>query len=286
MEERIRRYARSFSSPDDLIELPAIRSELVDLGGLTVSHDTMDPGWRWSTHIREIVGTKWCEVRHIGVVVRGRMHFLLEDGTEFDVEPLSLLDIPAGHDAWVVGDDAVETIAWTGAKNWLGPLESMAERVLATIVMTDIVDSTGTALRMGDRAWADTLAAFEARTRDVLGRFRGREIKMTGDGVLATFDGAARATRCAVAMRAAAAALSISLRAAVHTGEIEIAGDDIRGLAIHEASRMLTLAGAGDVLVSAMTADLSRDAGLTFEDRGEHELRGLSGPRHLFAIAG
>jgi len=208
-----------------------------------VSHDTHDPGWRWSTHIRQLVGTPWCEVRHIGVVA-----------------------------------------AWTGVKNWLGPLESMAERVLATIVLTDIVDSTGTAVRMGDRAWADTLSAFEARTRDVLGRFRGREIKMTGDGVLATFDGAARATRCAVALRAAAADLSIAIRAAVHTGEIEIAGDDIRGLAIHEASRMLSLAGSGEILVSAMTADLSRDAGLTFEDRGEHELRGMSGSRRLYGV--
>jgi class 3 adenylate cyclase len=286
MEERIRRYTRSFSSPDDVIELAEIRSELIDLGGLTVSHDMHEPGWRWSTHIRQLVGTTWCEVRHIGVILRGRMHFLLEDGTEFEVEPLSLIDVPAGHDAWVAGDDTVETISWTGVKGWLGPLESMTERVLATIVLTDIVDSTGTALRMGDRSWADTLAAFEARTRDVLGRFRGREIKMTGDGVLATFDGAARATRCAVALRAAAADLSISIRAAVHTGEIEIAGDDIRGLAVHEASRMLTVAGAGEILVSAMTAELSRDAGLVFDDRGEHELRGLSGSRHLFAIAG
>ena len=284
MEERIRRYTRSFSSPDDVIELAEIRSELIDLGGLTVSHDMHEPGWRWSTHIRQLVGTTWCEVRHIGVILRGRMHFLLEDGTEFEVEPLSLIDVPAGHDAWVAGDDTVETISWTGVKGWLGPLESMTERVLATIVLTDIVDSTGTAVRMGDRAWADTLSAFEARTRDVLGRFRGREIKMTGDGVLATFDGAARATRCAVALRAAAADLSIAIRAAVHTGEIEIAGDDIRGLAIHEASRMLSLAGSGEILVSAMTADLSRDAGLTFEDRGEHELRGMSGSRRLYAV--
>ena len=278
------RYVRHFDAPDERIELDTVVSEVVALGGLTVSHDIQRPGWRWSTHIRPIVGTEWCQVRHIGVVLSGRMAVLLEDGTAFDVGPMEVMDLPPGHDAWVVGDEPVETIAWTGARGWLEPLESLAERVLATIVFTDIVDSTGTALRLGDRAWGDLLATYETRTRDALARFRGREVKMTGDGVLAVFDGAARAVRCAVVLRAVAHELGLALRVVVHTGEVEVAGDDIRGVVVHEAARMLGLAGAGDILVSAATAGLTSDAGLRLEDRGEHELRGIAGPRHIFAV--
>jgi class 3 adenylate cyclase len=108
---------------------------------------------------------------------------------------------------------------------------------------------------------------------------------MTGDGVLATFDGAARAVRCAVALRTAAADLGLAIRSSLHTGEIEHSGSDIRGVAIHEASRMLGLAGAGEILVSGVTVGLAADAGIAFEDRGELELRGLSGPRRIYAVA-
>jgi class 3 adenylate cyclase len=209
----------------------------------------------------------------------------LDDGTEFEAGPLDLMDIPPGHDAWVVGDEPLETIAWTGARGWIAPLETLAERVLATVLFTDIVDSTGVALRLGDRTWADTLATHEMRTRDAVERFRGKTIKMTGDGVLATFDGPARAVRCAVALRDAAGDLGLSIRAALHTGEIEQAGPDIRGVAVHEASRIMGLAGPDEILVSAVTAGLAGDAGLSFEDRGEHELRGLAGARRSYAVS-
>lgn len=277
-------YVRSFAKPDELIEIETVRSEMIAHGGTTISHDIQQPGWRWSEHIRPLVGTEWCGVRHIGVVLRGRMHVLLENGTEFDCGPLDFIDIPAGHDAWVVGDEELETIAWTGAKGWLAPLESLSDRVLATVLFTDVVDSTGTAIRLGDRTWADVVATLEARTREVLERFRGREIKMTGDGVLAAFDGAARAVRCAIALRDGTAGLGLQIRAAVHTGEIELAGADIHGVAVHEASRMLGLANGGEILVSSVTAGLAGDAGIHFRDHGEHELRGLKGPRHLFAV--
>jgi class 3 adenylate cyclase len=212
------------------------------------------------------------------------MRVLLQDGTEFEVGPMSLMDIPAGHDAWVVGDEAVETIAWTGAKGWLAPLESLTDRVLATLVLTDVVDSTGTARRLGDRAFADLMTTHESRTRDALARFRGREVKMTGDGVLAMFDGAARALRCAVALRDGAEDLGLEIRAAVHTGEVELAGTDIRGVAIHETSRMLGIAGGGEILVSAPTAALTADLGLAMEDRGPHQLRGIEGSRRIYAL--
>jgi class 3 adenylate cyclase len=155
---------------------------------------------------------------------------------------------------------------------------------VTTLLLTDIVDSTGMARRLGDRNWADLLENHQAGTREVLAQYGGRAVDFAGDGVLAVFDGAARAIRCAVALQAAAQDLGLELRAAVHTGEVEIAGDAVRGVSVHEAARILGVAGAADVLVSEVTASLARDSGLAFEDRGEHELRGLPGSRRLFAV--
>jgi class 3 adenylate cyclase len=279
------RYVRSFSDPDELIELETVRSAQVTIGGLTVAYDTQLPGWRWSTHVKPLVNTEWCEIRHIGFMLSGRQHVLLRDGTEFTLEPLDVMDLPAGHDAWVVGDEPVVTIGWTGARGWLAPLESLNERVLATVLFIDTVDSTAMAARIGDRAWGDLFASYVSRAGDILPRFRGRLVKTTGDGLLATFDGAARAVRCAMVLQSAARSLDLPVRAAVHTGEIELAEDDVRGVAVHEASRILGLAGDGEILISATTRGLTRDSGLDVEDRGEHELRGLPGARRIFAVA-
>jgi class 3 adenylate cyclase len=279
------RYVQPFAEPDELIELDTVRSELITRAGMTVSHDTQQPGWRWSTHIRPLVKTEWCEVHHLGVLVRGHMRVLLRDGTEFEVGPMSLMDIPAGHDAWVVGDEPVETIAWSRVKDWLKPLDIMGERVLVTLVFTDLVDSTATAARLGRESWGELLSDHERHARDTVTRYRGRTIKSTGDGILATFDGAARAVRCAIALREAAIGLGLAMRTAVHTGEVDVVDDDIRGISIHEASRTLGLAGAGQILVSAATAGLVGDAGITLVDFGVHELRGIDTPRQLFAVA-
>ena len=279
------RFVQRFAEPDEVIELETVRSEMITRGGLTVSHDIQQPGWRWSVHIRPLVKTEWCAVSHLGVLVRGQLHVLLEDGREFDVGPMSLMDIPAGHDAWVVGGEPVETIAWTGVKEWLKPLDTMRERVLATLVFTDIVESMVTAGRLGRVAWTELLANLERQSRDAVARFRGRTIKNTGDGILATFDGAARAVRAAIALRDVAVGLGLEMRTAVHTGEVDLVEDDIRGIAIHEASRTLGLAGAGQILVSSTTAVLIADAGVPLEDLGEHELRGIERPRRIFAVA-
>ncbi len=279
-------YARRFAEPDERIDVEALTSSMLNLGGMTASYDVHQPGWRWSTHVRPHVGTEWCRVRHVGVVLTGVMHYLLEDGREFEAGPMTLHEVPPGHDAWVVGDEPVTTLAWTGVRGWLAPLESLVDRVLATVVFTDIVDSTGAAIRMGDRAWAELLATFEDRTREVIERFRGREVKMTGDGVLAVFDGAARAIRAAVALRASGTSLGLQLRGAVHTGEIEVAGKDVRGVAVHEASRILGLAKPDEILASATTVQLAGELDLAIEDRGEHGLRGIEGTRRLYAIGG
>jgi class 3 adenylate cyclase len=277
---------RSFSAPDDVIELESVRSEIVSLRGIAVSHTTHQPGWRWSTHVRSVVGTETCQTHHVGYVLKGKVHVVLDDGTEFDISAGDVVDIRPGHDAWVVGDEPAETIEWMGARSWIPSRGALTERVLATLVFADIVDSTGTARRIGAHAWGDLINAYEERVRDSLARFRGREVKQTGDGVLATFDGAGRAIRCAVALREATRDLGLTTRAAVHTGEVEVADEDIHGLTVHEAARILAAAGPGEIFVSATTTELARDAGLDFEDRGEHDLRGLEGSRHLYAVRG
>ena len=160
------------------------------------------------------------------------------------------------------------------------------DRVLATVLFTDIVDSTRRAARMGDRDWHALLDAHDAVVRAQLSRFRGREVNTSGDSFLAMFDGPQRAIRCAMAIRDAVQALGIEVRAGLHTGECEVRGDDIGGMAVHIGARVSALAGPNDVLVSSTLRDLVIGSGLEFEDRGAHELKGVPGEWRLFAVAG
>ncbi len=159
------------------------------------------------------------------------------------------------------------------------------DRVLATVLFTDIVDSTRRAAEMGDRDWHALLDAHDAVVRAQLARFRGREVNTSGDGFLATFDGPQRAIRCAMAIRDAVQSLGIEVRAGLHTGECEIRGDDIGGIAVHIGARVSVLAGPNDVLVSSTLRDLVIGSGLEFDDRGTHQLKGVPGQWHLFAVA-
>ena len=159
------------------------------------------------------------------------------------------------------------------------------DRVLATVLFTDIVDSTRRAAEMGDRDWHALLDAHDAVVRSQLNRFRGREVNTSGDGFLAMFDGPQRAIRCAMAIRDAVQALGIEVRARLHTGECEVRGDDIGGIAVHIGARVSALAGPNDVLVSSTLRDLVIGSGLEFEDRGSYELKGVPGEWHLFAVA-
>jgi class 3 adenylate cyclase len=159
------------------------------------------------------------------------------------------------------------------------------DRVLATVLFTDIVDSTRRAAEMGDRDWHALLDAHDAVVRSQLTRFRGREVNTSGDGFLAMFDGPQRAIRCAMAIRAAVQALGIQVRAGLHTGECEIRGDDIGGIAVHIGARVSALAGPNDVLVSSTLRDLVIGSGLEFEDRGDHTLKGVPGEWRISAVA-
>jgi pimeloyl-ACP methyl ester carboxylesterase len=157
------------------------------------------------------------------------------------------------------------------------------DRVLATVLFTDIVGSTERAVKLGDRRWSELLEGHDAIVRRQLERYRGREVDTTGDGFFATFDGPARAVWCATSIRDSVGALGLEIRAGVHTGECELDGDKVRGVAVHTGARVSALAQPGEVLVSGTVRDLVSGSGLAFEDRGEHALKGV-GTRQIYAV--
>jgi class 3 adenylate cyclase len=162
--------------------------------------------------------------------------------------------------------------------------ESEIDRVLATVLFTDIVGSTERATALGDTAWKELLTRHHDVVRAMIGRYRGREINTAGDGFLATFDGPARGVRCAQAIAEAVRPLGLEIRAGLHTGEIDVSGGDVQGIAVHIGARVGSLAGPSEVLVSQTVKDLVAGSGLTFEDAGEHELKGVPDRWHLYRV--
>jgi pimeloyl-ACP methyl ester carboxylesterase len=197
------------------------------------------------------------------------------------------VEYPEGEHAFWVGDteamlgDIEEFV--TGHRE--RPPEEL-ERVLATVMFTDIVDSTRSAAAMGDQRWRRMLDDHDQLAQQVICRHRGNLVKSTGDGILATFDGPGRAVRCALAFGTAAKGIGLPLRAGLHTGEIEIRGNDIGGIAVHAAARVMSHSGSDEVLVSRVVTDLVAGAGLKFAERGSFELKGLPGKWDLFAASG
>jgi class 3 adenylate cyclase len=161
-----------------------------------------------------------------------------------------------------------------------------SERILATVMFSDIVDSTRKAAEMGDRRWRGVLESVNGSIEHELDRHRGRVVKNLGDGLLATFDGPARGIRCATAIRdSARSQFGLEVRSGLHTGEIELIGHDVGGLAVHIGARVGSVAGPGEVLVSNTVKDLVVGSGIEFEDRGEKELKGVPGSWRLWAVA-
>ena len=163
----------------------------------------------------------------------------MDDGTEFDVRAGDVFDIPPGHDTWVLGDEPAVSFIWGGWRGWGKP--PVGERILTTILMTDIAGSTDRAVALGDAAWDRLLDRHHAAVREVLQRYRGTEIDTAGDGFLTMFDGAARTVQAAIDMRAAVQAIGLDIRAGIHTGEVEVVPGGIRGLAVHETARIMAL---------------------------------------------
>lgn len=241
---------------------------------------------------------------------------MFRHGTQWDVRPaLSSISAPTlvlhrADNRWIRADngqyiaehiDGAKYIELSGADGLffagdqeasLGEIEDFLtgtrsppehDRVLATVLFTDVVSSTQRATEIGDGRWHDLLDMHDRIGADEVNRYRGRVIKNTGDGILATFDGPARAIRCAASIGEAVRALGIDIRAGLHAGEVELRGDDIGGIAVHTAARVMGEASPGEILVSSTVKDLVVGSGIEFIDRGDHELRGLDGQRHLFA---
>jgi class 3 adenylate cyclase len=276
--------SKNFGSPDQTLRFPKLTARMVEIGELTVGYLVTEPGWRWSEHVRPMVGGEWCQARHFGVVLSGRVAVQLQDGRRLEFGPNDVFDIPPGHDGWTVGDEPCVQIEWAGLHTFAGLRSGLHGRALVTLLFTDLVDSTATAKQIGDIAWRELLSAHFEATRAELDRFGGREVDTTGDGMFATFDGAARALHCAEAIRRIAGRQGLRVRAGVHVGEVEIVGTDVRGVAVHEATRIMGQAAADEILVSETTRILAQTAGLQFEDRGAHELKGLAGEWRLHAF--
>jgi class 3 adenylate cyclase len=281
----VRPHHRRLEAPSEVREFPFGRVEIYEIGDAIVGKQVFQPGWRWSEHVAPIAGTRSCEYHHVGYSMEGRARIALDDGSGYEIGPNEAYEIPSGHDAWVVGDDPWIAIDWAGMRSFARPMVGSGERILSTILFTDIVDSTATAERLGDAAWRDLLAQHNDRGRYELDRYRGREIDTTGDGFLALFDSSERAVRAASAICIAVQAIGLQTRAGVHTGEVELVPGNVRGVAVHVAARIMALAGASEVLVSSTTHDLLAGSSVVFEDRGLHELKGVSGLRQVFALA-
>ena len=187
----------------------------------------------------------------------------------------------ADHWPWIGDQRAVEEIQefLTGMRDSAEP-----ERVLATVMFVDIVDSTKRAAEIGDRRWADLLESFYAVVRNELARYRGREIDTAGDGFFVTFDGPARAIRCAVGLIEAVERLRLQVRVGIHTGEVERLADSVGGLAVVIGARVVALAGPGEILVSRTVTDLVVGSDMVFQQRGKHELKGVPGEWELYAV--
>ena len=275
---------KSFTQPDQARKFPNGKIDIIQLGEVAVGRFLLQPGWRWSTDVASIAGTRSCQHRHLGYTISGSLRVRMEDGTELVIRPGDAYEIPPGHDAWVEGSEAWDSVEFTSARTFAMSPEELGERTLATILFSDIVDSTAMLEGIGDRAWAELLQEHNLRIRSAIDQFRGREMATLGDGFLALFDGPARAVRAAASMDQAVSDLGLHLRVGIHTGELEIVGGQARGLAVHTAARVASLAGPGEVLVSGTTHDLLDGSGLSFEPHGEYELKGLRGKRTLFLL--
>jgi len=258
------KFERLSASPSDVIHLLRMNSE-IDVRAIlpTIRVPTLVIHRRDDVRVRSQAG------RELAATIPGARYVELPGSDH----------VPGGTDQ----DRIVEEIRqFMGAS----PASAEVDRVLSTVLFTDIVDSTRRAAAAGDRQWRSTLEAHHAVVRSQLQRHRGREVKTTGDGFLALFDGPARAVRCAQEIVKAVRPLEIEVRAGVHTGEVEMMGDDVGGIAVHIAARVAQKANASEVLVSSTVKDLVAGAGLKFVEQGPAELKGLSEPMRLFGALG
>jgi class 3 adenylate cyclase len=279
--------SKNLDEPDGMRPIGRGSGGYVDLGrGLTIGRAVLEPGWRWSVDVRPIAGTRSCMVHHMQLVLSGRLGAQMDGGDEQVFGPSSVIDLPPGHDAWVVGDEPAVIVDMSGNSIDFG-LPASQSRSVQTMLMTDIVSSTQTAASLGDAAWKQRLAEHNRIVRRNLERFGGREVDTTGDGFLASFASAEAALRCGLAIRDAVAAAGVEIRAGVHTGEVDVVeGGDLRGIAVHETARIMAAAAPGSVYASGLSRALAGASTLSFTSTGAHSLKGFDVPVELFRVDG
>lgn len=276
--------SKNFDSPDQVRTLGHGSGAFIEVAGLAIGKATLDPGWRWSVDVKPLVGTSSCQIHHFQLLLEGRLGVRMDGGDEYEFGPGEVIDIPAGHDVWVAGDQAVVIVDMSGNSAEFS-LPVSQTRSVVTMLMTDIVDSTKTAAEIGDAAWRQRLANHNRLVRRQLERFGGREVNTTGDGFLAAFASAEGALRAALSIQGAVAAAGLKVRAGVHTGEVDLlAGGDLRGIAVHEAARIMAAASGGSVYASGVARALATSSGLRFESAGTHALKGIPEPVELFLV--
>ncbi len=274
---------KSLNAPDEVRDLPRLTLNLLRVGSLSIGRGTVQPGWRWSTHMRKETDEPLCQIHHVQLLLSGRFAVQMEDGEYAEIEPNDVFEVPPGHDVWVLGDEPVVVVDFLGNIEQLGRPASK-DRIVTTLLMTDIVDSTATASRLGDATWKQSLGEHNRVVRTRLERYLGQEVNTTGDGFLAMFASAIGAIRCAASIRDATAEIELPVRIGIHTGEVELLPGDIGGVAVHAAARVMALGAASEVIVSATARGLVEESGLRFESRGLQQLKGLSSPLEVFAL--
>lgn len=275
---------KSFASPDQVRIFPSGRVEVIRLDEISIGRFSLQPGWRWSKDVAPVARTRSCQLRHVGYALSGSLLVTMDDGTELVIQQGDGFEIPPGHEVLVLGPDPWEAVEFASAHSFGVSAEESGESFLATVLFSDLVASTEMLARVGDRAFTELLHEHNVRIREAIDRFSGREIATTGDGFLALFDGAARAVRAAAEMDPSVAALGLRVRVGLHTCEVRISGGQPTGVGVVAAARVAALAGPGEVFVSGTTRDLLDGSGLVLHSRGEHDLKGLSGPRRVFAL--
>ena len=276
------RVVRSFEEPDQVERAGGVISAVLEVGGVTVARTAHPPGWRWSKDVRPLVGTERCQARHLGVMLSGRIVVELLDRSTQVLGAGDLFDVPPGHDAWVEGDAEAVSMEWSGVREWLRPRD--AERVLATLLFTDIVDSTPLAGRLGDRAWHALLAAHDEIVRRIVTEAHGREVKHTGTASW-------RSSRDPVGRWARPGAFGRGfVRSTSRCGRACTWGRS-RWVPTTSAAWRCTRRraswrrrGRAKSMVSDIARTLAAASGFDLEARGTRELKGLEGPRPLFAL--
>jgi class 3 adenylate cyclase len=269
-------------TPEATVPYPLGETRQVRLAGTVISRIVLEAGWSWLEHAQSLAGTPSCELYHRGVVLAGRFGVRTDAGEEIVIEPNQVFDIRPGHVTWVEGDEAVVMLDWAGGGGF-GVSPEGGLRSIATILFTDIVDSTGRAQRGGDVSWQKTVDMHDTIVRSVLMEFGGREMNTAGDSFLVLFDSAERAIRCGLALVEALAAIGIEIRVGVHSGEVILANEQVHGVAVNVASRIVGVAAPSEVLLSGVTRELAEgNRGLSFTSRGRRRLKGVERDQALF----